>query len=75
MKGLRWTCVHGLGVNGVVCSILAIVVVRIFRKYEARRKQLKEDIKAPGLENLRGLFEHRLKEQGVDENDKTNSSH
>ncbi len=61
-------------VNAVVCSILAIVVVRIVRKYEARRKQLKEDIKTPGLENLRWLFKHKLKEHGVDENDKTNSS-
>lgn len=60
--------------NVVVCSILAIVVVRIIRKYEAKRKQLGKDIKTPGLENLRWLFKHRLKEHGVDENEKTNSS-
>ena len=61
-------------INVVICSILAIAVVRAVRKYGARRKQLKEDIKTPGLENLRWLFKHKLKEHGVDENDKTNPS-
>ena len=39
-------------VNVVVCSILAIVVVRVVRKYESRRKQLEKDIKTPGLRKL-----------------------
>ena len=62
-------------VNIAVCSILAIVVVRTVRKYEARRKQLGEDIKTPGLESIRWLFKNKFKEHGVDENGQTNSSH
>ena len=53
-------------VNVVVCSILAIVVVRVVRKYEARRKLLEKDIKTPGLNNLRWLFKHKLKEHDIE---------
>jgi hypothetical protein len=53
-------------VNVVVCLILAIVVVRIVHKYEARRKQLMKDIKTPGLSNIRWLFKHKLKEHDID---------
>ncbi len=59
-------------VNVVVCLILAIVVVRIVRKYEARRKLLEKDIKTPGLNNLRWLFKHKLKEHGINEEKRTN---
>jgi len=53
-------------VNVIVCLILAIVVIRVVRKYEARRKQLEKDIKTPGLHNLRWLFRHILKEHGIE---------
>ena len=59
-------------INVVVCSILAVVVVRIVRKYEARRKQLKDDIKTPGLNNLRWLFKHKLKEHDMNEEKQIN---
>lgn len=61
-------------VNVVICLILVIVVVGIVHKYEARRKQLKGDIREPGLKDVRWLFKHKLKEHGIDKNDKTNSS-
>ena len=54
-------------INVVVCSILAIMAYRAIAKYEARRKQLKEDIKTPGLHNLRWLFKHKLKEHGIED--------
>ena len=54
-------------VNSAICLILAIIVVRVVHKYEARRKKLKADIQAPGLENIKWLFKHKLKEHGVDE--------
>ena len=64
-------------INVVVCSILAIIVVRIVRRYEARRKQLEKDIKTPALKNIRWLFRHKLKEHGIDEgkqiNEQTNA--
>jgi hypothetical protein len=53
-------------INVVICSILTIVVVRVVRKYESRRKQLEKDIKTPGLHNLRWLFKHRLKEHDIE---------
>ncbi len=53
-------------INVVICSILAIVVVRIVRKYDARRKQLEKDIKTPGLKNVRWLFKYKLKEHNID---------
>ena len=59
-------------VNVVVCSILAIVVVRVVRKYETRRKQLEKDIKTPGLNNLRWLFKHKLKEHNINEEKQIN---
>ncbi|OQA53882.1 MAG: hypothetical protein BWY44_00011 [Candidatus Omnitrophica bacterium ADurb.Bin292] len=54
-------------VNAIVCLALAIVVIRVIRKYEARRKQLERDIKTPGLHNLRWLFKHKLKEHSIEE--------
>lgn len=54
-------------INVVACLILAIVVARVVRKYEAKRKRLEKDIKTPGLNNVRWLFKHKLKEHGIDE--------
>jgi uncharacterized membrane-anchored protein YhcB (DUF1043 family) len=53
-------------INVVICLILGIIVIRIVRKYEARRKQLEKDIKTPGLKNIRWLFKHKLKEHDID---------
>lgn len=52
-------------VNAIVCLILAIVVIRVVRKYEAKRELLKKDIKTPGLKNVRWLFKHKLKEHEI----------
>ncbi len=60
-------------VNSAICLILAIFVVRVVHKYEARRKQLKDDIKTPGLTNIRWLFKHRLKEHDIDTGEVTHS--
>jgi uncharacterized membrane-anchored protein YitT (DUF2179 family) len=54
-------------VNAIVCLILAIIVIRVIRKYETRRKQLAKDIKTPSLHNIRWLFKHKLKQHSIEE--------
>jgi Ni/Fe-hydrogenase subunit HybB-like protein len=60
-------------INVVICSILAIVVVRIVRKYEAKQKQLGKDIKTPGLENIKWFFRRKLKDHDIDTGEVTHS--
>ena len=43
-------------INVAVCSILAIVVVRVVRKYEAKRKQLEKNVKTPGFDEYQVAF-------------------
>jgi uncharacterized membrane-anchored protein YitT (DUF2179 family) len=58
-------------VNVVVSLILAIVIVRVVRKYEAKRKQLKADMNTPGMKNVRWLFKHRLRDHDIDDGKKS----
>lgn len=54
-------------INVAACLGLAVIVVRVIRKYEAKRRQLKNDLKEPGMKNLRWLFKHKLKEHDIHE--------
>lgn len=60
--------------NVAVCIVLAVIGIRFVRQCETKRKQLKKDIKTPGFGDIRWLFKHKLKEHGIDKNEKTNSS-
>ena len=53
--------------NVVICLGLVVLVVRTIRKYETKKKQLKDVIDASDQKDVKWLFKNKLKEHGINE--------
>ncbi len=54
-----------------ICLAIAFFTYHMAKKYDARRNEIEKEINAPGMEDVRWLLKHKLKEHGIEPNTDT----
>jgi len=58
--------VIGFWISIPICLFIVFLIVRMEKKYKARKKEIKKMIHAPGMEDVRWLFKSRLKKLDIE---------
>ena len=53
------------------CLFIVVLIVRMEKKYKARKKEIKKMIHTPGMEDVRWLLKGKLKEHGIEPDEHT----
>ena len=61
--------VIGFWISIPVCLFIAFLIIRMERKYKARKNEIKKMIHAPGMEDVRWLLKSRLKNHDIEPDD------
>lgn len=56
----------GFWVSIPFCLFIVVLIVRMEKKYKARKKEIKKMIHTPGMEDVRWLLKGKLKEHGIE---------
>jgi len=58
--------VIGFWVSIPICLFIVVLIVRIEKKYTARKNEIKKMIQAPGMGDIRWLLKWRLRDHGIE---------